>query len=343
MITWRSTSLFLLPIILFLASCGNLRKQATEEAMVMHPVGPVFCADSAWKFCQKQCDFGPRTMNSEAHEECAKWIVSTFSEFGMTVTEQHASLTGYDGTLLKSTNIIASYLPEQKDRILLCAHWDSRPWADNDPDESNWKKPVLAANDGASGVAVMLEIARLLQSCFKASPDSMTIGVDFVCFDAEDWGIPQWSDAEDRGNSWALGSQYWAANFPKEQARNYRFGILLDMVGGQGAQFYQEQMSLDYARNIVEKIWRAAQVVGFGSFFPMHKGGGVTDDHVPVNRDAKIPTIDIIPYYPGCEQSSFGPTWHTVNDDMAHIDKNTLQAVGQTLIQVLFSEKSTLP
>jgi len=314
-----------------LVSCG-LRKQATSDNTTMQPVGPAFIADSAYLFCQKQCDFGPRTMNSEAHEQCAKWIVSTFGTYGMTVTEQHASLIGYDGTSLKSTNIIASYLPEQKDRILLCAHWDSRPWADNDPDEANWKKPVLAANDGASGVAVMLEIARLLAT------DSLKLGVDFVCFDAEDWGIPQWSDAEDKGNNWALGSQHWAENCPKQQAKNYRFGILLDMVGGQGAQFYQEQLSLYYARNVVDKVWLAAQVVGFGSFFPKHEGIGITDDHVPVNRVAKIPCIDIIPYYPDCEQSSFGPTWHTVNDDMAHIDKNTLQAVGQTIIQVLFSE-----
>ena len=300
--------------------------------MTMSPVGPTFMADSAFLFCQQQCDFGPRSMNSEAHEQCGEWIASKFRAYGMTVTEQRASLKGYDGTSLKATNIIASYLPAQTDRILLCAHWDSRPWADNDPDEANWKKPVMAANDGASGVAVMLEIARLLAG------DSLKLGVDFVCFDAEDWGIPQWSEAEDPGNTWALGSQHWAANCPKQQAKNYRFGILFDMVGGQGAQFYQEQVSLYYARNVVDKVWRAAQVVGFGSFFPMNEGIGITDDHVPVNKTAKIPCIDIIPYYPDCQQSSFGPTWHTVNDDMDHIDKNTLQAVGQTVVQVLFSE-----
>ena len=322
---------FYLFTFLLLSACG-LRKQATVENMTMSPVGPTFMADSAFLFCQKQCDFGPRSMNSEAHEQCGEWIASKFRAYGMTVTEQRASLKGYDGTSLKATNIIASYLPAQTDRILLCAHWDSRPWADNDPDEANWKKPVMAANDGASGVAVMLEIARLLAG------DSLKLGVDFVCFDAEDWGIPQWSEAEDPGNTWALGSQHWAANCPKQQAKNYRFGILFDMVGGQGAQFYQEQVSLYYARNVVDKVWRAAQVVGFGSFFPMNEGVGITDDHVPVNKMAKIPCIDIIPYYPDCQQSSFGPTWHTVNDDMDHIDKNTLQAVGQTVVQVLFSE-----
>ena len=323
---------FYLFTLLLLNSCGNLRKQTADESAALQPVGPVFCADSAYQYCQNQCDFGPRTMNSKAHDECEQWIISKFEGFGLKVIPQKAVLKGYDGTSLKSTNIIASYQPELADRIMLCAHWDSRPWADNDPDEAKHKTPVVAANDGASGVAVMLEIARLLTN------DTLKLGVDFICFDAEDWGVPQWSDAPEDGNSWALGAQYWAANL---HCKGYkaRFGILLDMVGGQGAQFYKEALSVQYASNIVDKVWRAAQIVGYGSMFPAQMGGGVTDDHLPVNTKAKIPTIDIIPYYPNCEQSSFGPTWHTVNDDMAHIDKNTLQAVGQTLIQVIYSEK----
>ena len=242
-------------------------------------------------------------------------------------------MKGYDGTLLHSTNIIASYRPELTDRILLCAHWDCRPWADNDPDEANWHKPILAANDAASGVAVMLEIARLLNSV-ECRVDSVefalnsSIGIDF----------PQWETTDDPGNTWALGAQYWAAN-PHTLGYKARYGILLDMVGGQGAQFYQEIMSKHYAKHIVDKVWRAAAVVGYGSSFPMTEGVHITDDHIPVNTVANIPCIDIIPYYPNCEQSSFGPTWHTLNDDMAHLDKNTLLAVGQTIIQVLFSEK----
>lgn len=319
-------------LVLLVASCGNLKKQTTGESASLQPVGPVFCADSAYLYCQAQCDFGPRTMNSKAHDDCEKWIISKFESFGMQVTPQKAVLKGYDGTSLNSTNIIASYRPDLTDRVLLCAHWDSRPWADNDPDEANWKTPVMAANDGASGVAVMLEIARLL------SKDTLQLGVDFICFDAEDWGVPQWNEDNFDSDSWALGAQYWSTNLHKKGYRA-RFGILLDMVGGQGAQFYKEAMSVQYANHIVEKVWRAAQVVGYGSMFPSQQGTGVTDDHISVNTKAKIPTIDIIPYYPNCEQSSFGPTWHTVNDDMEHIDKNTLQAVGQTLIQVLFSEK----
>jgi Zn-dependent M28 family amino/carboxypeptidase len=219
---------------------------------------------------------------------------------------------------------------------LLCAHWDCRPWADNDPDEANWKKPILAANDAASGVAVMLEIARLIapDTC-RLSP---TLGIDFICFDAEDYGYPQWETIDDPGNTWALGSKYWAEN-PHTPGYKARYGILLDMVGGQGAQFYQEIMSKHYAKHIVDKVWRAASVVGYGSSFPMAEGTGVTDDHIPVNTVANIPCIDIIPHYPNCEQSSFGPTWHTLKDDMDHLDKNTLLAVGQTIIQVLFSEQ----
>ena len=352
---------FLCSVILFVA-CKS--KQATSDISSLTPVGPAFVADSAYAYCQAQCDFGPRTMNSDAHEQCAQWIVGKFEQFGCKVTTQQTTLTGYDGTALKSTNIIACYNPtvSQRDgevgndnpslgegervgsgRILLCAHWDSRPWADNDPDSANWHKPVMAANDGASGVAVMLEIARLLQKA-----DSLKVGVDFVCFDAEDWGTPQWDNTTlVNGNPWALGAQYWAqqyaANTPLptgegQGERLYRFGILLDMVGGQGSRFYQEGVSKQYAPDIVKKVWTAAKVVGYGSMFPDDVNGGVTDDHVPVNEVAKIPCIDIIPYYPDCRQSSFGPTWHTLDDDMQHIDKNTLQAVGQTVIQVLFSE-----
>lgn len=319
-------------MLLTMASCKSSKK-ADAETETMTMVGPTFNADSAYAFCAKQCEFGPRTMNSEAHDKCGEWIAAKFREYGCTVTEQKADLKAFDGTVLKSTNIIASYKPELTTRILLCAHWDCRPWADNDPDSTNWRKPVMGANDGASGVAVMLEIARLLQRA-----DSIKVGVDFVCFDAEDWGVPQWSEADYNGDSWALGAQYWAERAHSEGYKA-RFGILLDMVGGVAATFYREAFSQKYASAIVDKVWTSAKVAGYSSFFPDSDGGMITDDHVPVNEKANIPTVDIIPFYANCEQSSFGPTWHTVNDTMENIDRNTLKAVGQTVIQVLFSEK----
>lgn len=328
--------------IIFLTAC-NATKKADNSETEGKAIEIEFNADSAYAFAAAQCDFGPRTMNSEAHEKCARWIADKFSSYGCIVELQQADLKGFDGTVLKSTNIIARYNPESQQRILLCAHWDSRPWADNDPDEANHKTPVMAANDGASGVAVMLEVARLLSQekvdstlNSDSSPLTPAIGIDFVCFDAEDWGVPSWSDAEDDGSSWALGAQYWATHLPKGYKPDY--GILLDMVGGEGAQFHKERMSQRYAPGIVTKVWKAAAVAGFSSFFPMSEGGYVNDDHVPVNEQGGIPTIDIIPYYPDCQASSFGPTWHTVNDTMEHLDKTTLKAVGQTLIQVIFSE-----
>lgn len=330
----KKTVITYIIILSALCACGaRSKKTETAGAAAAAPCGPAFNADSAYSFCARQSEFGPRTMNSSAHDACGAWIAEKFRQYGMAVTEQKATLRGFDGTPLKSTNIIASYKPERTERIMLCAHWDSRPWADNDPDSTNWRKPVLASNDGASGVAVMLEIARLI-----AGADSLAVGVDFICFDAEDWGVPRWSDAEDDGNSWALGAQHWAAN-PHVQGYKARFGILLDMVGGQGARFYREAFSMQYAREVVEKVWAAAGVVGYGSYFPAEDGGMVSDDHVPVNQTAGIPTIDIIPYYPQCAESSFGTTWHTLADNMESIDRNTFQAVGQTVIQVLYSER----
>lgn len=311
--------------------------EETEEVAKVNPVGPSFNADSAYAFTKEQCDFGPRDMNSRGHDLCGEWIVSKFKEYGCKVTTQTATLAGYDGTKLRSRNIMASINPEATTRILLCAHWDSRPWADNDPDSANWRKPILAANDAASGVAVMLELARIIRKSKEEKAFSKQLGIDFVCFDAEDWGTPQWADVADNADSWALGAQYWSKNLP--QGYEARYGILLDMVGGVGARFYREGMSMQYAPEIVKKVWRAAREVGFGSYFPKEDGGVITDDHVPVNQFAKIPTIDIIPYYADCQQSSFGPTWHTLADNMENIDKNTLKAVGQTLVQVIYKEK----
>lgn len=322
--------IYILCLAAMVCSCGTTKKQVEQQAAV----NIQFNADSAYLFCAAQCQFGPRVMNSEAHEQCARWITQKFQQYNYQVELQKADLKGYDGTVLKSTNIIALAADStSQKRILICAHWDSRPWADNDPDPDNWHTPVMAANDGASGVAVMLELARLIQQ-----HDSLNVAVDFICFDAEDWGIPQWDETGNGTDSWALGAQYWASQYAAQGSRNYDYAVLLDMVGGQGAKFYQEGYSKQKASQIVEKVWRAASAAGYGSSFPRQESGYVTDDHVPVNDVANIPCVDVINHYPDCQQSSFGPTWHTMNDDMRHIDKNTLQAVGQTLVQLVYSE-----
>ncbi|NPD81696.1 M28 family peptidase [Prevotella sp. PINT] len=329
--------ILLFSILLAMASCKSSgTSQTTEEPIA---TGPEFCADSAYIYCKQQCDFGPRTMNTDAHDRCRDWIAKEFQRHGCTVELQQADLKAYDGTMLRSTNIIARRTSSdstatERPRILLCAHYDTRPWADNDPNPENHHTPVIGANDGASGIAVMLEVARLLNAA-----DSANVDVDFVCFDAEDYGTPQWYKGESQvDDPWALGAQHWAKEYAKNPSGNISFGILLDMVGGEGAKFHQEGMSLQFAQQLVQKVWSAASTAGYGTHFPSSAGGYVTDDHVPVNEVAAIPCIDIIPYYPDCKESSFGPTWHTVNDTMDHISKETLKAVGQTVIQVIYSE-----
>ncbi len=319
---------------MFTVSCGNNKKAGqtqTEEKTVIS--GPTFNADSAYAYCKAQCDFGPRPMNTPAHEECGKWIADKFASFGCNVIKQKADLKAYDGTILKSTNIIAEYNPKAARRIMFCAHWDSRPWADNDTDENNHKTPIIAANDGASGVSVMLELARVISE-HKGLPEDF--GIDFICFDAEDWGTPQWDEGEDGSGGWALGSEYWSKN-PHKAGYKPEFGILLDMVGGTGAKFYREGVSEEFASHVNDIVMKAAKDLGYGSMFINEVGGYVTDDHYSINTIAKIPTIDVIAYHPDCQQSSFGNTWHTVNDTMEFIDKNTLGAVGQTMVQVLYT------
>lgn len=323
--------MFLLTAFIFLtaASCGsNSSKTAsTDEANKKITVQvPQFDADSAYQYVKAQVDFGPRMPNSKGHVACGNYLADKLAEHGAKVTNQYADLLAFDGTLLKSRNIIGSYKPESKKRIALFAHWDTRPWADNDPDEKNHKTPILGANDGASGVGVLLEIARLVN---QQQPE---LGIDLIFFDAEDWG------SSDVADSWCLGAQHWARN-PHVPNYNARYGILLDMVGGKDATFYKEAYSEKFAPDVNKKVWKKANQLGYGRYFIDENGGGTTDDHIYVNNIAKIRTIDIVPYQPECEASAFGPTWHTVNDNMDNIDRSTLKAVGQTVLDVIYNEK----
>lgn len=327
----KHTAMTLLTAFMLLSafSCGlnSSKTSATDEPEKKIDVqAPPFNADSAYKYVQAQVDFGPRVPNTPAHVACGDYLAGQLEAYGAKVTNQYVDLPAFDGTLLKARNIIGSFKPESKKRIALFAHWDTRPWADNDPDKKNHKTPVVGANDGASGVGVLLEIARLI------SLQQPELGIDIILFDAEDWGI---SGSED---SWALGAQHWARH-PHVPNYNARFGILLDMVGGKNATFYKEYYSEYYAKDVNRKVWKKAKQLGHSRFFVDEDGGGTTDDHLYVNRIAKIKTIDIVPHHPECEASSFGPTWHTVNDDMENIDPATLQAVGQTVVEVIYNEK----
>lgn len=310
--------------ILFV-SCGNSKTQpqTVSEKDVKKIDVPAFSADSAYEYVQKQVDFGPRTPNSTAHDKCKDYLIKKMNDFGAKVTVQDADLRGYDGKLLKSSNIIASYNPEATTRVLLFAHWDTRPWADNDPDKKNHKTPILGANDGASGVGVLMEMARAMK---KTVPN---IGVDIAFFDMEDYGSVNGDE-----DFWCLGTQYWAKNLKGYRAN---YGILLDMVGAPNATFYREQFSDLYAQSVVDKVWAMASSLGFGQYFVNQQGGAITDDHIYINKIAGIPSIDIIQFDKNTP-TGFAPYWHTLDDTMKNIDKNTLNAVGTTLMNVIYNE-----
>ena len=334
----RIKNLFFAPILMLTltgaVACGSSKKtddtQAVEKKTVIK--APAFDADSAFAYVKAQTDFGPRVPNTQAHKDCGEYLAQQLEKFGAKVYNQYADLKAWDGTILKARNIIGAYNPESKKRVMLCAHWDSRPYADYDADEKNHKKPIDGANDGASGVGVLLEIARQIQ---KEAPG---IGIDIIFFDAEDYGTPEWHRGSHKLHDWCLGSQYWSRT-PHVKDYFARYGILLDMVGGKGSAFYYEPYSYRTARKEVNKIWKKAHELGYGNYFIMEEGSEVTDDHVYVNQLARIPCVDIINYAPTCENSSFGPTWHTVNDNISNIDRNTLKAVGQTVMDVIYNEK----
>ncbi len=330
----HSTYLALLFSFVAIVACSN-NKVAAEKQPATESIStvnvPQFMADSAYQYIQAQADFGPRVPNTDAHKACGDYLASQLEKFGAKVYNQYADLAAYDNTVLKARNIIGAYNPDSRRRVLLCAHWDSRPFADQDKDKKNHRKPILGVNDGASGVGVLLEVARQLQQ------QAPTIGIDIIFFDAEDYGAPYFYDGIYRPHTWCLGSQYWG-RMPHVSGYNARYGILLDMVGGKQATFYQEPYSKRTAGKQVKKIWDTAHQLGFGSFFPKAEGMEVTDDHIYVNEYARIPCVDIINYDPKSD-TGFGDFWHTVDDNMNVIDKATLQAVGQTLLTVIYNEK----
>ncbi len=319
-------------MFLLLVACGESNKDSSiQQQAVEVPSQPVpeFSADSAYLFIQKQVDFGPRVPNTPEHKEAADWLQAKFKSYGMEVSAQQFTAEAYDGKQLDLTNIIASYNPSAKKRIILAAHWDSRRVADKDTERIN--EPIDGANDGGSGVGVLIEIARNI----SVSTDKLAVGVDFILFDGEDDGKPE--SAKAGGNDakwWCLGSQYWAKN-PHERGYAAYYGILLDMVGAKGARFYKEGVSLQYAKNIVTKVWNNAHAIGHSDFFQMRESHAITDDHIAVNEIAKIPMIDIIDYSP---DFGFGRYHHKHADNMDIIDKRTLKAVGETVLYTIYQE-----
>ncbi|MEL7020576.1 MAG: M28 family peptidase [Bacteroidota bacterium] len=291
---------------------------------------PKFDRDTAYQYVAKQVSFGSRVMETEGHKKTKKWLTYMFKSFGAEVIEQDFVATTYDGKKFNSTNIIAQYNPTAQRRILLGAHWDTRHIADSPLATEKQDQPIMGADDGGSGVAVLLEIARQLNQ------QPVDIGIDIVLFDAEDYGAPNDYDIDREASSltWCLGSQHWSRN-PHVGGYRADFGILVDMVGARNATFTKEGTSMQFAPRLMNKIWKLAQGMGYGNYFVEQRTGAVTDDHYFVNAIAGIPMIDIINKDTSTD-SQFGAHWHTHNDDLAIIDKRTLRAVGQVVLAVIY-------
>ncbi len=322
-------------VLLFLAACNQQGEQpkATQQAPPEKPrvAVPAFNADSAYQFVKAQLSFGPRVPNTPAHKKCAAYLENTLKRFTSDVIVQKGQVYAYNKKALNFQNIIASWMPETKNRILLCAHWDSRPYADHDPDPANRRKPVDGANDGASGVGVLLEVAR--QLALNPPP----IGIDILLFDAEDYGPHQEDPGDKSDEHWGLGSQYWANN-PHKPDYTAKYGILLDMVGARNATFLMEGISAQYASDILKHVWNTAGRIGYSSSFLYEQGGFITDDHVAINRIRHIPTINII-HLDRESETGFYPYWHTTKDNLDAIDAGTLKIVGQTVLTVIYEEQ----
>jgi glutaminyl-peptide cyclotransferase len=332
----KNSLLFIIAIILTFQTCRNdqSREEKPVEVDTSEVVVPEFNADTAYAIIQKQVGFGPRIPNTGAHLNCGDYLIAKLENYNAKVIVQEFQEPAYNGEILNLRNIIASFNPDQSKRILLAAHWDTRPVADKDTIRVD--EPIDGANDGASGVGVLLEISRIVSLI-----PLKKIGLDIILFDGEDYGEPDTYRSRDLSEPgkiwWCLGSQYWSNH---KHIPNYMayYGILLDMVGAKNAQFYREGGSMQYARRIVEKVWDAAARIGYQNYFIPQNSPGITDDHIFINRDAKIPTIDIVDYDPTRVNSYFPFYHHTHADNLSIIDENTLKAVGQSLLYVLYHE-----
>jgi len=274
---------------------------------------PEFNAQNAFQHLEQQCEFGPRVPGTAAHSSCRDYLETTLRKYAERVTQQPFNMTIEPGkSPVTCYNIIANFYSAKMRRILLCAHWDTRPWADRDPDPANHNKPVPGASDGASGVAVLLEIARII----KIVPPKY--GVDIVLFDAEDFGTYGQND------TWALGSKQFARNTVK--GYQPEFAILLDLIGDADQQLYIEQNSYRYARKIVDRIWNMAEQMGIPEFIPEVKFD-VYDDHLNL-LEIGIPAVDIIDFdY---------QYWHTVEDTPDKCSPQSLDNVGKVVLKVLY-------
>ena len=323
--------------LLYIALCLVLCSCQTKTKTTPADVRCAFSADSAYTYIAQQLAFGPRVPGTEAHEACGDWLVSELARHGAQVKSQYGIMTNYAGKAQDIRNIVAMLEGNTPHAILLCAHWDCRPWSDEEERYEDRFEPVMGANDGASGVGVILEMVRQLS--IRKSKGEFIPTVQVVFFDCEDMGTPAHFTGSQRDHTWCLGSQYWAQELKIQNSKfKINYGILLDMVGDPSATFPREYFSMQYAGSYVERLWREASKLGYGRYFVQQVTYyPITDDHYYVNTIAGIPCVDVIDYKTNTE-TGFAEWWHTQHDDIQNINKQTLQAVGETVLTTICSK-----
>lgn len=326
---------------LHLLACGNnnnntsekqptaskLEKESQEIATKDNTFrkGPNFPTQQAYQWIQKQVDFGPRVPGTQEHKDCADWIYGNLANYVDEIIMQNIEVQVGDGSMKPCYNIFGQINPEASERILFLAHWDTRPWADQDDPKS--QDPILGADDGASGVGVLLAFAKVIK---ENKVFNKKLGIDILFVDVEDYGKTEWGN-----DSYAIGARKWAED-AKNKGYSATMGILLDMVGAKDARFAMEGYSRQYAAHVIQKVWGIAHASGYGNYFVYKNGYPITDDHVQINKILNIPTIDII-NLPENSKTAFVDHWHTQRDNMEIINQNTLEAVGQTLVNFIYN------
>lgn len=297
----------------------DVRKPAKNQPATTAISIPDFSGKEAFDYLLAQTNFGPRNPGSPSHRNCLEYLVNELSRFSDAVNRQEFTHGGSRGEQIKLTNIIASFNLTATNRVLLAAHWDSRPYADEDKDPKKRDKPIIGANDGASGVAVLLQLAKMM----KQIPPPL--GVDIILFDGEDFG--QKGDL----TNFLLGSKYFASHKPT--TFNPQFGILLDMIGDAQLEIQKEKSSVRFAPDLVQLVWATAERLGLREFSP-YEGPDLYDDHIPLN-EAGIKMIDLIDFHYPDQTHRY---WHTSEDTPDKCSPSSLQVVGTLLTHLIYEK-----
>ena len=281
---------------------------------------PEFNSDRAFGFLEQQCDFGPRNPGSTGYYQCRDFLIGELQAGADTVIQQQFQLTDpISGEEYQLTNLIGRYNPQAEKRVLLGAHWDTRPWADLDPDVAQRMEPILGANDGASGVAVLLELVRLMK--LKPPP----IGVEIVFFDGEDMGL----SGDPR--SFARGSLTFASDLPIPKPDE---AIIIDMIGDADLSIPVERYSMQQNPNLVRELWGLARDLDLPAF-ENRVANAIFDDHIPLWEEAGIPAVDLIDFFYPNRYMNF---WHTHQDLPHNCSPASLGQVGTLLTYYIYKD-----